>query len=337
MEQTLGKRIVANRKRIGLTQDQLAEQLGVTAQAVSKWENDQSCPDIATLPKLAEIFRISTDELLGREASRPAFDGEVVDADRKSEGLHVQKGNWEFRWDNGRADALTFALWVLSVGVLTLLSRIYAWDASFWSILWPSGLLIYGIKGAFSKFTFFSLGCALFGGYFLGSNLHIWKLDIGGEIIFPAILVLFGISLLVDATRKPKKAKVFINHRGDSSQKTKSSFREDGESFDCNLSFGENVRRITLPRLSYGCANVSFGELAVDLTGCEEIAEGCRIDAKCSFGQLVLFVPKTCRAITDTGTAFGAVEIEGHANPDAADEIHICGQASFGEIKVKYI
>ena len=56
MEETLGKRIVANRRRLGITQDRLAEQLGVTAQAVSKWENDQSCPDITMHPiTLAEI------------------------------------------------------------------------------------------------------------------------------------------------------------------------------------------------------------------------------------------------------------------------------------------
>ena len=65
MEQTLGKRIMHHRKRMGLTQDQLAEKLGVTAQAVSKWENDQSCPDITMLPKLADIFGISVDALLG--------------------------------------------------------------------------------------------------------------------------------------------------------------------------------------------------------------------------------------------------------------------------------
>lgn len=53
MEETLGKRIVFHRKRLGLTQDALAERMGVTAQAVSKWENDQSCPDIGALPKLA--------------------------------------------------------------------------------------------------------------------------------------------------------------------------------------------------------------------------------------------------------------------------------------------
>ena len=71
MEQTLGKRIVHHRKKLGLTQDQLAEQLGVTAQAVSKWENDQSCPDITMLPKLAAIFGITTDALLGSTPAEP--------------------------------------------------------------------------------------------------------------------------------------------------------------------------------------------------------------------------------------------------------------------------
>ena len=63
MEQTIGRRIAENRKRLGMTQDQLAEKLGVTAQAVSKWENAQSCPDITMLPRLAEIYGISTDAL----------------------------------------------------------------------------------------------------------------------------------------------------------------------------------------------------------------------------------------------------------------------------------
>ena len=47
-----------------LTQDQLAESLGVTAQAVSKWENDVSCPDISILPQLADILHTTTDYLL---------------------------------------------------------------------------------------------------------------------------------------------------------------------------------------------------------------------------------------------------------------------------------
>ena len=74
MEETLGKRIIANRKRLGMTQDKLAEQLGVTAQAVSKWENDQSCPDITMLPKLAELFGISIDALLGCETQKKVYE-----------------------------------------------------------------------------------------------------------------------------------------------------------------------------------------------------------------------------------------------------------------------
>lgn len=62
--ETLGKRITYYRKKYDLTQEQLAETMGVSPQAVSKWENDLSCPDITMLPKLSEIFHVSVDELL---------------------------------------------------------------------------------------------------------------------------------------------------------------------------------------------------------------------------------------------------------------------------------
>ena len=85
MEQTLGKRIVHHRKKLGLTQDQLAEQLGVTAQAVSKWENDQSCPDITMLPKLASIFGITTDMLLGSAPEETVTASQVTVEDSRNE------------------------------------------------------------------------------------------------------------------------------------------------------------------------------------------------------------------------------------------------------------
>ncbi len=68
MEATLGKRIAALRRDKGLKQDDLAQQLGVTPQAVSKWENDQTCPDITLLPQLAQILGVSVDELLSGKA-----------------------------------------------------------------------------------------------------------------------------------------------------------------------------------------------------------------------------------------------------------------------------
>ena len=66
-ENQLGNRIAELRKEAGLTQEQLAGKLGVTYQAVSKWENGNSYPDISLLPRLSEIFQVSLDSLFGKE------------------------------------------------------------------------------------------------------------------------------------------------------------------------------------------------------------------------------------------------------------------------------
>ena len=64
MDMTIGKRITLLRKEKGLTQEELATHMGVSPQAVSKWENDQTCPDISALPKLARLLGVTVDELL---------------------------------------------------------------------------------------------------------------------------------------------------------------------------------------------------------------------------------------------------------------------------------
>ncbi|MBQ8764157.1 MAG: helix-turn-helix transcriptional regulator [Clostridia bacterium] len=61
----LGKNISERRKAMGITQEELAANLGVSPQAVSKWENNLSCPDISLLPDISKLFGISVDELLG--------------------------------------------------------------------------------------------------------------------------------------------------------------------------------------------------------------------------------------------------------------------------------
>ena len=63
-KETLGMMISAMRKEKGMTQSELAAKMGVTDKAVSKWERDLSCPDIQSVPALAEIFGISVDELM---------------------------------------------------------------------------------------------------------------------------------------------------------------------------------------------------------------------------------------------------------------------------------
>ena len=71
MKKTIGQRISEKRKANGLTQEMLAEAMGVSGQAVSKWENDISCPDITLLPSLAKKLGITLDELLVGEEEAP--------------------------------------------------------------------------------------------------------------------------------------------------------------------------------------------------------------------------------------------------------------------------
>jgi transcriptional regulator with XRE-family HTH domain len=70
MENTIGKRIAALRREKGLKQDDIAKALDVSSQAVSKWENDQSCPDISLLPQLARLLGVTVDVLLSGEEEK---------------------------------------------------------------------------------------------------------------------------------------------------------------------------------------------------------------------------------------------------------------------------
>lgn len=64
MKETIGMRIQQSRKEKGFTQSELAKKLFVSAQAVSKWENDQASPDITMLSSLSEILGVTIDYLI---------------------------------------------------------------------------------------------------------------------------------------------------------------------------------------------------------------------------------------------------------------------------------
>lgn len=66
MNELIGNNIMTLRKQHGLTQEQLANALGISYQAVSKWETGNACPDISTLPLLADLFDVSVDQIIGR-------------------------------------------------------------------------------------------------------------------------------------------------------------------------------------------------------------------------------------------------------------------------------
>ena len=65
MKLTIGTNIRALRRKHHITQEQLAEKLGVSYQSVSRWENDTCYPDMELLPAMSRIFSVSIDQLLG--------------------------------------------------------------------------------------------------------------------------------------------------------------------------------------------------------------------------------------------------------------------------------
>lgn len=64
---TFGEKLNSMRKNSGFTQEEVAVRLGISPQAVSKWENDLSCPDIMLLPEIAKLYGKSVDELLSTD------------------------------------------------------------------------------------------------------------------------------------------------------------------------------------------------------------------------------------------------------------------------------
>ena len=72
MRETIGQTIRRLRKERNFTQEELAEQLNISAQAVSKWENGTSLPDISQVVPLASVFGVTTDVLFGIEGTNAA-------------------------------------------------------------------------------------------------------------------------------------------------------------------------------------------------------------------------------------------------------------------------
>ena len=340
MEETLGKRIVANRRRLGITQDRLAEQLGVTAQAVSKWENDLSCPDIAMLPKLAEIFGISVDTLLGitpPEEEKVPVSTEIITSAETISSKSAHQANWEFHWDSGRKGYLGLAIWILLTGGWMFAAAYHHIDADFWDLLWTNGLIVFGLFGLFPRFSFFHFGCTLFGIHSLLKELDALPGYLNRDLLLPAFLLLLGLSLLVRAMRKPRGSRFCVTHNGKNVVNTVGSCDINGDSFNCECAFSTKTYIIPLPILRHGNADVSFGHMTLDLTQVECFAPDCRIDADCAFGSLTVLVPTNCHAEVNADSAFGSVDIQGRHDSETTASIYIDADASFGRIIIEYV
>ena len=85
MENRTGQFIARRRKAIGLTQKELADRLGVTNKAVSKWETGGGMPDISVLQELSRILEVSVDELLSGKAEPEVPAVRVLPAEQRKD------------------------------------------------------------------------------------------------------------------------------------------------------------------------------------------------------------------------------------------------------------
>jgi len=91
---TLGQRIQKGRKEAGLSQEELAEQLGVSRQAVSRWENDNGYPEMEKIIRLSQIYQVSLDYLVGNEQEKP---GEDISEKVGMSVMSWQKAFWHIK------------------------------------------------------------------------------------------------------------------------------------------------------------------------------------------------------------------------------------------------
>ena len=88
MKMFIGETIAKRRHEMNMTQEELATRLGVSGQAVSNWEREESYPDVTMLPALSVVLEVSVDELLGigRETDEQIIEnGKKICAIRKRE------------------------------------------------------------------------------------------------------------------------------------------------------------------------------------------------------------------------------------------------------------
>lgn len=94
-KKTIGKFIAVLRKASGMTQKELGDRLYVSDKTVSRWERDECTPELALIPVIAEIFGITTDELLRGERNAPAGEGAALEA---PETVAYQKKKSDKQW-----------------------------------------------------------------------------------------------------------------------------------------------------------------------------------------------------------------------------------------------
>lgn len=330
-QQSMGKRIMQLRKEKGYTQEQLAEMMGVSAQAVSKWENDVSCPDISILPMLAEKLGVTTDELLGVKPIEPKV--VIVDGQNKKEG----DSSFSISWDGGKnvkKDGIWFAILVTVLGLAFLVQRLGFVSFGVWGIVWPAVIIGLGVSWMVKRFSIFAVAVAGLGLYFLLFNLGAISLILSWSIIWPSLLVLLGLTILYETLVPHKNKFCGVNFSGNKDKR--SQYREENGFVNYECSFSEENRKVAAEDFLGGDIEISFGKSELDLTAIKRVNQNAKLDVDVSFATFDLIVPKTVRVFLKSDKSFGSIQMNGEPNPDATMAINVDGDVSFGTMNIFY-
>lgn len=199
----LGEKIFYCRRRAGLSQEQLAERLGVSRQAVSKWENGDTEPELGKLRLLASAFDVSTDWLLSEDASdipeegtpaadtAPAQAASWVDAVPGLIGRLLRRYGWLF----GVYTAVSGLLFFL-IGALARFLVRQMFSVDFSGLSGAGGLSSVGVEQFGSFGTTFNNAAS---GFYAHNPVSIMGLFME---IFGAVLVAGGIVLAIVLKRR---------------------------------------------------------------------------------------------------------------------------------------
>ncbi|MEA5059348.1 MAG: helix-turn-helix domain-containing protein [Candidatus Pelethousia sp.] len=342
---TIGKKIVALRKEAGLTQEQLAEKLGISPQAVSKWENDISCPDISTLPLLASLFNVTVDDLLGidrpPEAELPQGQNkqDAFDENAEQDTFCASQCREEAEEKHGRQGlhGLGFALLLIGLGALFLLCRYFGLTPSVWDIVWPAVVLGLGVAWFVQEIAPLGLGVAFVGFYYLLHNLgQPLPFALDWNLIWPIGLVLLGLTILIGRFRcrsrwrenRPRCCK----NRAESIE-----YSEEEGFLDVHATFAEATRRIKSEKLNGGDLNLVFAGGEMDLSQVKSLGEkgAAVLNVHVVLAGCSIYLPPYIRVDNRASCTMGGVDIHGApSNPTAT--LTITGNVVLGGIDIRY-
>lgn len=139
-----GELIAALRKELNLNQSELAERIGVTNKAISRWETGRGYPDIETLPKLSEILNISIPELLNGERVK-VFQPEALNQQAQAEVDKSIETVCQFAGEQSRMQKKKYVLTTVLLWIVIAVAAL----SFFVSAVWPEvGRLIYSVVGS---------------------------------------------------------------------------------------------------------------------------------------------------------------------------------------------